>query len=148
MADITKTAALCREIEVIENRHLALVTDEDIAAGDVIYVKSNGRAAKARANAVGTAKIVGIATRAAAAGTPVTALYHGRYAGWYLSGVDSNKTVYLSTATAGAIADAAATGTGNVVAAVGRVFAYTNPTAQRYVFVDISLNASDPVALS
>jgi hypothetical protein len=91
--------------------------------------------------------VVGIASTSVAAGSPVDVLYHGRLAGYDLSGVDPGDTIYLSKATAGALADAAATGTDAAVVPIGRVFTMTDPDATKFLFVDISFGFV-PVALA
>jgi hypothetical protein len=150
MADITVNAtgnALHLGMAV-ECRLIPVIADEAITNGQAVYRKTNGRAGLARGNAVGTSKLLGIATGNAIAGQAFEALYHGRAFGYDLSGVNPGVTVYLSAATAGALADAAATGTGNVVVPVGTVHVMTDRPATKFLFVDIPLNAVTPTALS
>ncbi|HVL24874.1 MAG TPA: hypothetical protein VM450_12370 [Thermomicrobiales bacterium] len=147
MADLTVTPARLRPLEVIEARLIPMIADEAITKGQPVYRKTNGRAGKARANAVGTAKVVGIATSDAAAGIAFEALYHGRLAGYDLSGVNPGSTIHLSAATAGALADTAASGTGNVVVPIGTVHTMTDASSTRFLFVDVPQNAT-PTALA
>ena len=148
MADLTVTTDRVRIIEVIESRLLPMIADEAITKGQPVYQKTNGNAGVARANAVGTAKVVGIASTTVAAGGAFEAQYHGGLAGYDLSSVDPGKTIYLSVTATGKLADAAATGTGNVVTAIGTVRVLTDPAKTKYIFVDIPQNAVDGTALS
>lgn len=144
MADIAVTAAQLRILESIEARTVTMFAAVAITKGQACYENSSGLAALARANAVATGPVVGIATHDAAANEPVTLLYHGRLAGYTLG--TPNTLAYLSGATAGALADAAASGTGAFVQPVGRVMEMTDGTGTEYLFVDINL-AFLPVAL-
>lgn len=146
MADLTITTANLRELDAVEGRRIPMIADETITRGQVVYRKTNGRAAKARGNAVGTAKVVGIATSDAVQGQPFEALFWGRLVGIDLSALDPGTTVYLSAATAGAIDGAAVTGTGNVAVPIGTVHVMTDVTGTKFLFVDIPQNAV-PVAL-
>lgn len=144
MADlaIQTTGAQLRLLEVIECRLIPVIADEAITKGQVVYRKTNGRAGLARGNAVGTAKVLGVATTSVAAGRPFEALHYGRFAGADLSAVNPGTTLYLSSATAGAIADAAPTGTGNVAVPIGSVHVMTDVAGTRFVFVDVPQNAA------
>jgi hypothetical protein len=80
-----------------------------IAAGDACYINSSGQAALstgAAANAA--AKVRGFAAMAAAAGEAVTLLTNVEFR--YGAGLTPGADLYLSGATAGALADAASTG--------------------------------------
>lgn len=145
MADITVTAAELRLMEVIEARLIPMIADEAITKGQIVYRKSTGKAGLARGNAVGTSKVVGIATTTVPAGTAFEALYHGRLAGYGLGSIDAGTTVYLSAATAGALADTATTGATNVLVAVGTVHTMTDGSATKFLFVDIPQNAEPAV---
>ena len=146
MADLSVTASRLRPLEGIEARMIPMKADAAILKGQAVYRKPNGRAGLARANAVGTAKVVGVATSDAGIGEAFEALYHGRMVGHDLSAVDPGSTVYLSAATAGAIDGAVVTGTGNVVQALGTVHTMTDVSSTRFIFFDIPQNAA-PVAL-
>jgi len=146
MADLTVTPARLREGEAVLGRRQPTVADESISRGQLVYRKTNGRVAKARANAVGTAKAIGFATSDANAGDTVEALKEGILFGFDLSSVNPGATLYLSTATAGAVQDTKPTGTGNVVFPVGSVQQMTDVNGTKFLYVDISLSA-DPVAL-
>lgn len=147
MADVTVTAARLRIQENQEARLIPMIAGEAITRGQVLYRNTDGTARLARANAVGTSKVVGVATKNAAAGAPVSALYHGRLAGFDLGSINPGTTLYLSAATAGAVADTAPSGTGNVVAAIGTVHVMTDVAQTPFLFVDVPLNA-EPVALA
>ena len=146
MADLTVTAAELRLLEVIEARLIPMIADEAITKGQVVYRKSTGRAGLARGNAVGTSKVVGVATTSVPSGTAFDALYHGRLVGYDLSGMDPGETVYLSAATAGAIADTATTGSTNVLVALGTVHTMTDGAATKFLFIDVPQN-TEPAAI-
>lgn len=147
MATIPVTAAAdVRILESIEARLIPMIADEAITRGQPVYRKTNKRAGVARANAVGTAKVVGIATSDAIAGQAFEALYHGRMVGFALAAVPVGTTVYLSATAAGAIDDTATSGIGNVVVPLGTVHAMTDVAGTPFVFFDVPQNAA-PVAL-
>lgn len=145
MADLTVTAAQLRIMESIEARLIPMIADEAIDKGEVVYRKATGRAGLARGNAVGTSKVVGIATTDVAAGTAFEALYHGRLAGYGLGSVDAGSTVYLSAATAGAVADTETTGATNVKVPLGTVHTMTDGTGTKFILFDIPQNAEPAV---
>lgn len=112
MADITKvgTPSLSTPVPCPAHQFAGLLAGEAIAAGDICYVKSDGKVWKAiGTSANAAAKVRGIALQAAAVGEACT-LYHGvnvRYGASLTPGAD----VYLSaTAGGGKIADASSTG--------------------------------------
>lgn len=148
MADLTVTLDRVRILEVIESRLVPMIADEAIVKGQPVYTKTTGRAGVARANAVGTAKVTGVASRSCAVGEAFEAQHYGGLTGYDLSGVDPGKTVYLSTAAGGKLADAAATGTGAAVVPLGTVMVLTDPGKTRYIFLDIPMNAPTPTALT
>lgn len=145
MADITVTAGRVRIQESIEARLIPMIAGAEIGQGQVVYRMADGRAGVARANATGTAKVVGIATKAAKAGVAFEALYHGRLQGFELGAVTPGTTVYLAAATAGALADGAPATVGQVKVAVGTVHTMTDVAGTPYLFVDVPQNA-EPVA--
>lgn len=147
MADLPVTPARVRILEVIESRLLPMIADEAILKGQPVYRKINGRAGVARANAVATAKVIGIASRDCAIGEAFEAQHYGGATGYDLSAVNPGTTIYLSTSAGGKLADAAATGTGAGVVPIGSVQVLTDPGQTRYIFVDISLSAPTPTAL-
>jgi len=147
MADLTVTPERVRILEVIESRMIPMFADVAVTRGQAVYTAVDGDAAVARANAVGTAKVVGIATLAAGANSAFEALYHGGLTGFDLSAVNPGTTIYLSITTGGLLADAAAVGVGNVVVAIGTVKVLTDVGRTKYIFVDIPQNAVTPTAL-
>jgi len=148
MAALTVTAANLRMLDGVEARLIPMIANVAITRGQVVYriASGVGKAGLARGNAVGTSKVVGIATSDAAAGGSFDALYFGRLVGMDLSGANPGDTVYLSSATAGAIDGAIITGTGNVVVALGTVHCMTDVAGTKFLFVDIPQNTT-PVAL-
>jgi hypothetical protein len=149
MPTLALTPARLRPLEGIEARMIPMIPDEEIKKGQPVYRKANGRAGVARANAVGTAKVVGIATSDAKPGqlSGFEALYHGRMVGFDLSATDPGTTVYLSSTGNGEVVDTAPTGAGNVVVPLGTVHAMTDVSGTRFIFFDIPQNAA-PVALA
>lgn len=145
MADLTVVAKELRPMEVIEARLIPMIASVAIAKGDVVYRKADGTADLARANAVGTSKVVGVATTNAPVGGAFEALYHGRLAGFTLTTMDAGATAYLSAAVAGKVADTETTGSANVLVGVGTVHTMTDGTSTKFLFVDIPQNASPAV---
>lgn len=96
MADIAVTAGRVRIQESIEARLIPMIAGAEIGQGQAVYRMADGRAGVAQANATGTAKVVGIATKAAKAGVAFEALYHGRLQGFELGTATPGTTVYLS----------------------------------------------------
>lgn len=85
-----------------------LLAGEAIAAGDVCYIKSDGKAWKSNGTAAtAPAKAHGIAVRASDVGTPVTLFRNIEL--HYGSGLTPGAPYFVS-ATAGALDDAATTG--------------------------------------
>src|SRR5690606_3428466 len=149
MATLTTTPSRVRFMEGIEARMIPMIPDEEIKKGQAVYRKPNGRAGVARANDVGTAKVVGIATTDARPGpnSGFEALYHGRMVGFDLTATDPGTTVYLSASSAGAVDNAETTGAGNVAVPLGTVHTMTDVNSTRFIFFDIPQNAA-PVALA
>ena len=111
MADIAKsgTPSLASVTNQI-NSLAGLLAGEAIAAGDACYIKaSDGKVYKstgAAANAA--AEVHGYAAQAASIGEALTLVWDVRVR--YGAGLTPGAKVYLSGATAGALADAASTG--------------------------------------
>lgn len=110
MAQVAKsgTPSLCTPSPPSNCRISGLLAGEAIAAGDLLYLKSDGKLWLANGtSANAAAKVVGMAAQAASVGEAVTAYYdvHFRYG----SGMTPGALLYLS-ATAGTIADGATTG--------------------------------------
>lgn len=111
MADVAKsgTPSMCSPVPPPDKRISGLLAGEAIAAGDALYIKSDGKLWKATGAANNAAaKVVGFAAQAASAGEAVTAFHdvHFRYG----AGLTPGARYFLSGATAGALADAASTG--------------------------------------
>ena len=135
MADLTKTAANLRMLDSVECRLIPMIAGEAIDRGEVVYRKTDGKAGLAQGDAAGTATPIGIATSDAPAGGVFDALYWGRLVGYDLSGLNPGARVYISGATAGALATAAPT-----VAAspIGSVQVMTDIAGTKFLMVDIS----------
>ena len=146
MATIPVLAGQVRIVEAIETRKRTATADVDITEGQVVYKLANGKVGLARANAAGTAKPYGIASKNVAAKRAGEFVHYGGLAGFDLSGTNPGTTVYLSSATAGAVDNARTSGSGNVVVPIAVVDNDTNPNLRRFLWVDFSL-AGDPVAL-
>jgi hypothetical protein len=111
MADIAKsgTPSLASVLPPQSQTTSGLLAGEAIAAGDLCYIKSDGKiwlSTGAAANAA--AEVIGIAAQAASSGAPVTLFHDVTF--HYGAGMTPGAKIYLSGATAGALADAASTG--------------------------------------
>lgn len=116
MADIAKsgTPSLASVLPPQSQTTSGLLAGEAIAAGDLCYIKSDGKIWKstgAAANAA--AEVIGIAAQAASSGSPVTLFHDVTF--HYGAGMTPGAKIYLSGATAGALADAASTGGSNAI---------------------------------
>lgn len=146
MADLTVTLDRVRIVDTSQRSTTNAIADEAVTRGQPVYEKTTGRVGRARANAIGTAKVCGVALNDANAGDPVTYGDDVRLVGFDLSSVNNGSTVYLSSASAGMVADTAATGTGNVVVPLGAVRTATGSGRFKYIRFFIS-PAFVPVAL-
>lgn len=91
-----------------QSHQFQLIAGEAIAAGDLCYIKSDGKAWLSNGtSANAAAKCVGMAAEAAAVGEPITVFRNERFR--YGSGMTPGAQIYVS-ATAGALSDAATTG--------------------------------------
>lgn len=148
MADLVITADDVRVLDIGQLHTISTKAGETLTRGQPVYDDTTtGRAKVARANAVGTAKVTGITLNDAEAGRPVTTIHYGRLAGLDLSGVAPGTTVYLSVSSGGKLADAAATGTGNVVVPIGTVKVSPDQPGTKYLLVDIRQSLPNPTAL-
>jgi hypothetical protein len=110
MATLTKsgTPSLSTRTPGPEHRPSGLLAGEDIAAGDMVYVKSDGKLWRANGTAANAAALaVGMAAAAAKSGFPCTPVF-GVCVN-YGSGLTPGARYYVS-ATAGALDDGATTG--------------------------------------
>lgn len=102
---------------------------ETLAVGDVVYINSAGKAAKADASDAGTAQARGIVVKRQ--GMTVSVLKRGYLAGFGLGDLAYDARVFLSD-TAGKLAD----GAGTVTVPCGRVNCYTNDSLTKILYVE------------
>lgn len=119
MAEVAKsgTPSLSSLHPAEENKLSGLLAGEAIAAGDALYLNTDGRlyrASGAAANAA--ARVVGFAQKAASAGESVSAYRNVRMR--YGAGLTPSTRLYLSGTVPGGLADAASTGGTTPVAVV------------------------------
>ncbi|MGK2898626.1 MAG: hypothetical protein ACSLE9_08045 [Burkholderiaceae bacterium] len=110
MANVTKvgTPSLSSVLPPQNDQIAGLLAGEAILAGDLCYIKSDGKVWKSDGSAVAAAANVdGMALRAAAVGEAVTLVFNVNVR--YGSGLTPGARYYLST-DAGLIADAPSTG--------------------------------------
>jgi hypothetical protein len=110
MADVprTGTVSLASPLIPANNKHNK-IAGEALVAGDACYIKSDGLAWKstgAAANAA--AQVDGFAAESASVGEPVTLVFGVTLR--YATALTPGAKLFLSGATAGALADAASTG--------------------------------------
>jgi hypothetical protein len=139
MADLAPTAAQVAPVNETQYVAKTFIAAVAITAGQAVYENSSGKAALARANATGTVQaFLGIATHSAAAGKPVEVMIQGSIYGMNITGMAYGAHAYVSSATAGAVADTIVTGTGNFVVPVGRVMSMTDGSdLTKVLFVDV-----------
>lgn len=116
MADITRVTADARPVNDYLSQNV--VMDVACEAGELIYIKSNGKGALADADAAGTMGALGVATMACAVGRAVAVVTYGKFGGW--TGMTPGAKVYAS-GTPGELADAA----GTVAQIIGRALSAT-----------------------
>ena len=125
MAEVTKgvTPSVSTPVPRPPDFIVGLLAGEDIAAGDAVYLKNDGKIWKASgAAANAAAKVIGFATNAASAGEAITVarVNSGVMIGYkpLVSGNDvaPGTGLYLSGTVAGGLADAASTGGTEVLA--------------------------------
>lgn len=134
MADIALTTA--GRIEVVESVIQAtLPAAEAITAGEAVRIDTNGKFTGANGTTTTENRIYGIATKAAAAGTAVTAVRKGVLDGFNLSGA-YDAIVYLSDTdgTLGTTAGTVSTIVGRVIPAWGQP---VGTAADKLLFVDL-----------
>lgn len=129
MADIALTADDVRRIFPDRERTYDHIAAATITRGQLVYINSSGKADLASAAATGTAQVVGMALKDAAAGQVVPVLYRGWVAGFTVSGSAYEARLYLSN-TAGAMADAA----GTVPVTIARVRAVNDNDLTKLVY--------------
>lgn len=107
----------------------------EITAGQWLTLDTaTGKAILARANAVGTARVIGMAMRSVGINQPVPVLRRGAVSGADLTALSPLAQVFVSAATAGSSDDTAPVGAGNVVNAVARVD--VDASGQKYLWVE------------
>lgn len=134
MANIALTTA--GRIEVVESEcQMTLPAAEAITAGEAVRIDTSGKFTGANGTTTTENRIYGIATRAAAAGTAVTAVRRGVLDGFNFSQA-YDAIIYLSD-TDGTLADSA----GTVSTIVGRVIPAwgqnVGTAADKLLFVDL-----------
>jgi hypothetical protein len=102
---------------------------ETLALGDVVYINSAGKAAKADASVAGTAQARGIVV--SKQGSAVSVLKRGYVAGFDISGLDYDDQVFLSDTTGDL--DTAA---GTVEVPCGRVSPLSNDSLTKVLYVE------------
>lgn len=145
MTAIVATAAQVAPVNETQPEIKAYIAAAAITAGQAVYVTSTGKVNLAKADAVGTAKCVGIALQTVGAGSAVDVIQRGGLAGLAMSGA-YGAAVYVSAATAGTLDDAIITGTGNVVTPIGVVSSMSDPDLTKVLWVAVDLLRL-PVAL-
>jgi hypothetical protein len=116
MADIAKsgTPSLCSVLPPQSQTVSGLLAGEAIAAGDLCYIKSDGKVWRTNGTALNAAAdAIGMAAQAAGVNGPVTLYFDVNF--YYGAGLTPGAKYYAST-TAGALSDAATTGGLKVVA--------------------------------
>ena len=108
VTDIVVTTAKVGRPYTVDDSMVTITAGTTIAAGQAVYVDSNGKLAVSDASVVSTAKVDGIAVNSASAGQAVHVLRRGFIEGFAVSGMAYRDTVYLSD-TAGALNTAAGT---------------------------------------
>lgn len=111
MADVAKsgTVSLASLVPGQDKTIAGLLAGETIAAGDACYIKSDGKVWKSTgASANAAAQVDGFAMGGAVLNEAVTLVFDVNLR--YGSGLTPGARVYLSGATAGALADASSTG--------------------------------------
>jgi len=122
MAAVARTATEARPT----NDHLTLEVTMDVAvqAGQLVYIKSNGRGALANAGAAGTMPARGVATMDCPANRAIALVVFGKFGGW--SGMTPGAT-HFASATAGELDTAAGTVSQKVGFAVSATDVFINP---------------------
>lgn len=117
MADITRTKAEARPTNDYDSVEITM--DVAVEAGQLVYVKSNGKGALADGSAAGTMKARGVATMDCAAGRAVALVTRGKFGGW--SSMTPGTDVFVSD-TAGE----SSTTAGTVSQIIGYAFSATD----------------------
>jgi len=122
LAAITRTKADARPTN--DYQSIEITMDVVVEAGQLVYVKSNGRGALANAGAAGTMNAIGVATMDCAIGRAVALVTLGKFGGW--SGMTPGAKVFAS-ATPGEIDTAAGTVSQRIGTALSATDIYVHP---------------------
>jgi hypothetical protein len=149
MADVALTAAQIAPVNETQAEISTMIAAAAITKGQVVYQDTNGKANLARANATGTVQTVrGIALNDAAAGRPVNVLEHGSVYGFTVSGLNGGVQVFVSAATAGALADTAPVTSTQFVVPIGEVRGiFEGGVAVKVLHVDVQTTHTAYAAL-
>jgi hypothetical protein len=121
MAAITRVKADARATNDITT--LEITMDVVVEAGQLVYIKANGKGALANAGAAGTMKAVGVATMDCPIGRAVALATSGKFGGW--TGMTPGAVVFAS-ATPGEIDTAAGTVSQRIGVATSATDIYIN----------------------
>lgn len=138
MADIAKTAANVRLLDAVQARGFAATAGVALTAGDLVcYHATDGTVILTDADAVATSNAVGMVSQTTAAGGACTVYYDAFFAGFTLTDQEAGNVLHVST-TAGAVADAAVSASGDTINAVGWVKAASDPSKTKYLHVFVT----------
>ena len=102
---------------------MELTAGENVSAGDICYLKSDGKMWKTDADAEATSKgLICMATETILADATGTFLRKGKYT---TSGLTTGDTLYLDTSTAGTWTNIAPSGSGDIVRIIGYALSTT-----------------------
>lgn len=131
MTDIVSTAAKIAPIFPQKSMIFSYIASEVLSAGNPVYLTSAGKVAKTDAKDAVKAKFRGVALENVAAGQVVDVLTQGHVAGFDVSALDYDASLYLSD-TAGALSSTSGSSTVNV----GRVLPLTDNALTKVVYFD------------
>lgn len=140
MAELSPTVARVAPVNDTQYVARTYIAAAATDAGEVLYLNSSGKAAKARSNALSTTEpLLGIATHSAGAGAPVEVLSQGAMEGMGVSGQNYGVPIYVSETTAGDLTTTAPSDSTDVVAPIGKVVPMSGPGLEKVLWVDINL---------
>lgn len=139
MADLTIVAANVAPVNDVPYDHKTYIAAAAITKGQLLYEDTAGKAALA--DSTDDSKmiaLIGCALQAAAAGRPVDVLRKGALEGMGVGSKAYGLPIYASE-TAGALSDAAISGTGKVNKVIGYVRSMSDsPTLSKVLYIDVS----------
>jgi hypothetical protein len=100
-----------------------LTASAALAVGDAVYISAAGTVAKAQANAVATARVIGFAAESIGASASGPIQTDGILPG--MTGLTAGATYYLSDATPGLVSSTPPSGAGKYVVCVGTAISET-----------------------